>query len=550
MLFKSPYPDVVIPHTDLTSFFLSRIEAYGDKTAVVNGITHLSYNFKQLADAIKSAAFGLHKRGLKKGDVLAIYSPNVPEYIIAFHAASLIGGIITTINPLYTVEEIHHQLKDSGACIMVTVSQFLEHAKSAVIGTAVKEIFTFDAAKDATPFTELLGETGSIYDINIDPLVDVVALPYSSGTTGFPKGVMLTHTNIIANIVQAEGISNYHLVTVEDRVIGVLPFFHIYGMVVVMNMTLVTGATIVTMPRFDLMQFLELIQKYRITRTNLVPPILVALAKHPLIDQYDLSSLVELFSGAAPLSSELALEVSKRLKGCSVIQGYGLTETSPVTHVYNRSMSKTERLGSVGPPIPNTENQVIDVDTSLPLGVNQRGEIWTRGPQVMKGYLNNQKATQLTIDEQGWLHTGDIGYVDEDGNFYIVDRLKELIKYKGYQVAPAELEALLLTHSGIADAAVIPVPDEEAGEIPKAFVVKRQGNDFTEEQLMAWVSEHVSPQKKIRQVEFIDVIPKSLSGKILRRVLVDKERAKKTDNLFRYAKVVLNFFQRAALGFG
>ncbi len=527
MLFKSPYPDVVIPNTDLTTFFLSRIAAFGDKTAVVNGSTHLSYSFSQLADAIKRAAFGLHKRGLKKGDVLAIYSPNVPEYIIAFHAVSLIGGTITTINPLYTPEEIHHQLKDCGACFMVTVSQFLEHAQTAVLDTAVKEIFTFDAAKDSTPFTDLLREAGVLPDIHIDPKNDVVTLPYSSGTTGFPKGVMLTHTNIIANIVQAEGITNYHLVTVEDRVIGVLPFFHIYGMVVVMNMTLVTGATIITMPRFDLVQFLELIQKYRITRTNLVPPILVALAKHPLVDQYDLSSLVELFSGAAPLSSELALEVSKRLKGCSVVQGYGLTETSPVTHVYNRSMSKTERLGSVGPAVPNTENQVIDVDSGLPLGVNQRGEIWTRGPQVMKGYLNNPKATQITIDEAGWLHTGDIGYVDEEGNFYIVDRLKELIKYKAYQVAPAELEALLLTHPDVADAAVIPVADEEAGEIPKAYVVKRPGKDLTGEQLMAWVSEHVSPQKKIRLVEFTDVIPKTLSGKILRRVLVEKERAKK-----------------------
>jgi acyl-CoA synthetase (AMP-forming)/AMP-acid ligase II len=191
-------------------------------------------------------------------------------------------------------------------------------------------------------------------------------------------------------------------------------------------------------------------------------------------------------------------------------------------------MSKVQKLGSVGPAVPNTENMVVDVDSGEPLGVNKKGEIWTRGPQVMKGYLNNPKSTKITIDENGWLHTGDIGYVDEEGNFYIVDRLKELIKYKGYQVAPAELEALLLTHPAVADAAVIPVADEEAGEIPKAFVVKKAGAELNEEQLMAWVSEHVSPQKKIRKVEFIDIIPKSLSGKILRRVLVEKERAKIT----------------------
>jgi acyl-CoA synthetase (AMP-forming)/AMP-acid ligase II len=526
MLFKSPYPDVDIPDFDLTNYFLSRIKTFGNKTAVINGITHQAYTFDQLAAAIKKTAFGLYRRGMKKGDVFAIYSPNCPEYIIAFHAISLAGGTVTTINPLYTPEEIHHQLTDSGARFIVTISQFLENAQSAVLDTSVKEIFTFDNAKDSTPFSDLQREEGDLPAIDIHPAEDLLALPYSSGTTGFPKGVMLTHRNIIANIVQCEGISHYHLVSVEDRVIGVLPFFHIYGMVVVMNMTLVAGATIVTMPRFDLVQFLELIQKYRITRTNLVPPILVALAKHPLVDQYDLSSIVEFFSGAAPLSQELAAEVSRRLHGCSVVQGYGLTETSPVTHVYNRSMSKVEKLGSVGPAVPNTENMVVDIDSGEPLGVNKKGEIWTRGPQVMKGYLNNPKSTKITIDENGWLHTGDIGYVDEDGNFFIVDRLKELIKYKGYQVAPAELEALLLTHPFVADVAVIPVADEEAGEIPKAFVVKKPGVDITGEELMAWVSQHVSPQKKVRKVEFIDVIPKSLSGKILRRVLVDKERAK------------------------
>jgi acyl-CoA synthetase (AMP-forming)/AMP-acid ligase II len=526
MLFKSPYPDVAIPDIDLTTFFLSRIRDFGNKTAVINGITHHSYTYDQLAAAIKKAAFGLHKRGLKKGDVFAIYSPNLPEYIIAFHAISLVGGTITTINPLYTPEEIHHQLRDSNAIFILTISQFLENAQAAILDTGVKEIFTFDSAKDSTPFADLLREDGELPEIHINPAEDILALPYSSGTTGFPKGVMLTHRNIIANIVQCEGLSNYRLVHVEDRVIGILPFFHIYGMVVVMNMTLVSGATIVTMPRFDLVQFLELIQKYRITKTNLVPPVLVALAKHPLVDNYDLSSIIEFFSGAAPLSQELAAEVSKRIHGCSVVQGYGLTETSPVTHVYNRSMSKTEKLGSVGPAVPNTENMIVDVDSGQPLGVNQKGEVWTRGPQVMKGYLNNPKATKITIDENGWLHTGDIGYVDEEGNFYIVDRLKELIKYKGYQVAPAELEALLLSHPAVADAAVIPVADEEAGEIPKAFVVKKQGASLSEDELMAWVSEHVSPQKKIRKVEFTDIIPKSLSGKILRRVLVEKERSK------------------------
>jgi acyl-CoA synthetase (AMP-forming)/AMP-acid ligase II len=288
-------------------------------------------------------------------------------------------------------------------------------------------------------------------------------------------------------------------------------------------MSLAQGATIVTMPRFELEQFLELVQKHKVTRVNLVPPILVGLAKHPIVDKYDLSSLIELFSGAAPLGKELANEVKNRI-GCRVVQGYGLTETSPVTHVYNLTLTETDKLSSVGPAIPNTEVMVVDVKTGQPLGRNENGEIWIRGPQVMKGYLNNPDATDATLDDDGWLHTGDIGYVDEDGFFYIVDRLKELIKYKGYQVAPAELEALLLSHPAIADVAVIPSPDEEAGEVPKAFVVLKA--EATPEAIMDWVAERVSPQKKVRRVEFVDSVPKSLSGKILRRVLVEQERAK------------------------
>jgi acyl-CoA synthetase (AMP-forming)/AMP-acid ligase II len=271
-------------------------------------------------------------------------------------------------------------------------------------------------------------------------------------------------------------------------------------------------------------QFLELIQKHRVTRANLVPPIMLGLAKHPAVDKYDLSSLKEVLSGAAPLGEDLAEAVVRRL-GCNVLQGYGLTETSPVTHVCPNFPGMIKRA-SVGPPLPNTEVMVVDTMTNEPLGPNQQGEIWMRGPQVMKGYLNNPDATAATLDEAGWLHTGDIGYADDDGYFYIVDRVKELIKYKGFQVAPAELEALLLSHPAIADAAVVPSPDEEAGEVPKAFLVLK--GEVTAEEIMAWVAERVAPHKKIRRVEFVNQVPKSLSGKILRRILVEQERAKAT----------------------
>jgi acyl-CoA synthetase (AMP-forming)/AMP-acid ligase II len=306
-----------------------------------------------------------------------------------------------------------------------------------------------------------------------------------------------------------------------DRVIAVLPFFHIYGMQVLMNGVLSFGASVVTMLRFDLEQFLATLQDHRITQAYLVPPIILALAKHPMVDRYDLTALQRVVSGAAPLGADLAEEAAQRI-GAEIVQGYGLTETSPVTHATPLGMAKA---GSIGVTISNTECRVVDPETGEDLEVDEDGEIWIRGPQVMAGYLNNPEATAITIDDDGWLHTGDIGHVDGDGHFFIVDRLKELIKYKGFQVPPAELEAVLLTHPDVADAAVIPIPDLEAGELPKAFVVLKPGRSATPEQIMEFVASHVAHYKRIRQLVFLDEIPKSASGKILRRVLRDREAA-------------------------
>jgi acyl-CoA synthetase (AMP-forming)/AMP-acid ligase II len=522
MIFKSPYPDVEIPDTPLTPFLIQRMVSYGDKVALIDGPSGRSYTYQQLAGAIRLVASSLSKRGFGKGDVLAIYSPNLPEYAIAFHAVSLLGGIVTTVNPLYTADELAQQLNDANARYLLTISMFLENAKKAAEKSNIEEIFTFDPVEGATPFATLLQSDGQLPEVSINPVEDLVVLPYSSGTTGLPKGVILTHHNIIANIAQCEGITDFSLVGPEDVVLGILPFFHIYGMVVIMNMSLALGATVVTIPRFDPELFLSLIEKYKVTRINLVPPILLLMAKHPLVDKYDVSSLKEVTSGAAPLGEDLAEAVVGRI-GCNVLQGYGLTETSPVTHVNFNPPGKVKRA-SIGPAIPNTETMLVDTMTGEPVGYNQNGEVWIRGPQVMKGYLNRPDATAHTIDEDGWLHTGDIGYIDDAGDFYIVDRLKELIKYKGFQVAPAELEGLLLSHPAIADAAVIPSPDEEAGEVPKAFVVVNA--EMSAGELMEWVAGQVAPHKKIRRVEFVEQIPKSASGKILRRILVDQERAK------------------------
>ena len=297
-----------------------------------------------------------------------------------------------------------------------------------------------------------------------------------------------------------------------------LPFFHIYGMQVLMNGLLAQGVTIITVPRFDLEQVLGLIQDQRVTRFFAVPPIVLALAKHPLVDSYDLSSLRQIFSGAAPLSAELALEAGARV-GCEVVQGYGMTEMSPVSHLTPPGQFKA---GTCGVTVPNAECRIVDPVTGADQPVDGEGELWVRGPMVMKGYLNNPEATALTVDADGWLHTGDIGAIDADGHMTIVDRVKELIKVKGFQVAPAELEALLLTHPSIADAAVIGIPDEESGEVPRAFIVVKPQQSLTADEVTDFTRQHVATYKVVHDVVFTEAIPKSASGKILRRMLRDQ----------------------------
>ncbi|HEX8204858.1 MAG TPA: 4-coumarate--CoA ligase family protein [Solirubrobacteraceae bacterium] len=517
MPIRSPYPDVTIPETALTPFVLQRAEELGDKPALIDGPSGRELSYADLARGIRRFAGGLKARGFGKGDTLAILLPNTPHYAIAFHGTAWAGGTVTTVNPVYNVDEICHQLSDAGARFLVTYPQGAENAIKAAERSGVEEVFVVGEGdtEGASPITDLLGDELA-EQVEVDPQ-DTVALPYSSGTTGMPKGVMLSHRNLVANILQ----SRTSLEMEDDEVvIGVLPFFHIYGMTVIMNMGLQAGVTTVTMPRFDLEQFLTIIQERKVTRAYVVPPIALALAKHPLVEKFDVSSLRLVLSGAAPLGAELEQACSKRL-GCQVIQGYGMTETSPVSHTAPKGKHKP---GTIGPVLPNMECRIVDAESGEDAADGERGELWMRGPNVMKGYLNNDEATRETIVEDGWLRTGDVAIVDEDGYFAIVDRVKELIKYKGFQVAPAELEALLIEHPGVADAAVIPLPDEEAGEIPKAFVVLSD-DDTTTEEIQQFVADRVSTYKQIRAIEVVDEIPKSASGKILRRVLRDRERA-------------------------
>ncbi|HRQ39927.1 MAG TPA: 4-coumarate--CoA ligase family protein [Chloroflexota bacterium] len=524
MIYTSPTPAVSIPNVSLTDYLMPRLAAHGDRAALIDGPSGRTINFPQLQGMIHMLAGGLQKRGLQKGDIVAIYLPNLPEFAPIFYGTLLAGGAATAVNPLYTPAELAFQLRDTRARFLFTIPHFLESAQAAAGEAFVEEIFVLGEAEGATPFAALFQHDGQRQPVAINPQEDTAVVLYSSGTTGLPKGVMLTHHNLLANALQIEALAGHLAYFPEDVVLGIAPFFHTMGLTMVLGLSLIRGSALVTMPRFDLAQFLELIQQYRVTYTTVAPPIVLALAKHPLVDQYDLSSLRLIASGAAPLSKEVEKAFEARL-GAWVMQGYGLTEAS-ATVCAGPLERGTDKAGTVGFVVPNTEVQIVDVITGKALGPGERGELWLRGPQVMKGYLNNPDATAAMLDGNGWLHTGDIATIDEDNYIYIVDRLKELIKYKGFQVAPAELEAVLLGHTAVADACVIGKPDEEAGELPKAFIVLKAAAQ--PEEIMAYVAERVAPYKKIREIEFIDAIPKSPTGKILRRVLVAQERERLT----------------------
>lgn len=508
----SPLPDVEIPDVPLTAHVLRHAERLADKPALVDGPSGRELTYGELARGVRALAGGLQERGMAAGEVVAVLAPNLPEYALVFHGVAAAGGTVTTINPTYTPSEVRHQLADAGATVLVTIGQFLDTAEEAAEGTDVSRIVTIDEVDGQTSIRDLFGEPIDVAPADPD---DVVVLPYSSGTTGRSKGVQLTHRNLVANVVQTATAADLNE---DDTSVAVLPFFHIYGMQVLMNSMLSQGATIITLPRFDLEQFLAVHQEHGITRSFVAPPIVTALAKHPVVDEYDLSALRQVFSGAAPLGAELAREAAERID-TEVVQGYGMTEMSPVSHLTQFGDFKP---GSVGVTVANTETAIVDPDSGEFLDVGAEGEVWVRGPQVMKGYLNRPQETADTLDDDGWIHTGDVGTIDEDGHLYIVDRLKELIKYKGFQVAPAELEDLLVSHPAVADAAVIGRDDEEAGEVPIGFVTLKDGQQATEDELIEHAAADVSSYKRLHRVTFLDEIPTSASGKILRRELRDE----------------------------
>jgi acyl-CoA synthetase (AMP-forming)/AMP-acid ligase II len=520
MVIHSEFPPVETLDIPIHDAALGRAQEYGDRPALVDGVTGQEITYAQLDQMSRRLAAGFAELGIRHGDVIALHSPNTILWPVVFYGATRAGATVTTVNALYTADELHKQLVDSKAKLLVTISLFLPLATAAVEGTGVEEILVCDAAEGYRSVMELLATTAPEPVVEIDPVEDIAVLPYSSGTTGAAKGVMLTHRNIATNISQAEVTIT---VGENERIIAILPFFHIYGLTVLMNLPLRLGATVVVLPKFDLQQLLTTLDEQKITRAFVAPPVVLALAKHPAVDGVDLSALKYVTCAAAPLDAELAEACAKRLGLHAVLQAYGMTELSPGTHAVPQD-DQDPPPGAVGKLFPSTEMRLVGADGD-DVGDGDPGEIWIRGPQVMKGYLGRPEETDATIDPDGWLHTGDIGRVDARGYLYVVDRVKELIKYHGYQVPPAELEAVLLTDDRIADAAVIGV-QADGNEVPKAFVVPMPGVELSEQDVIDYVAARVAPFKKVRQVEFIEAVPKAASGKILRRELRARETAR------------------------
>ncbi|OBJ83309.1 AMP-binding protein [Mycobacterium sp. 1245852.3] len=517
MIYTPEVTEIDVPLMNLADFILAQAgDARSGNLAVVDAVSGEELTYGDLDDLSARAAAGLSAAGVRPGDVVALIAHNQPLFVVAVYAILRVGAVVSPMNPVLTDEEIRKQLRTAQAKVVIHGLDSTRLPRLTV-NTSVEVAFSLGHTQTDAAFRTLFAHDRLTAYQPRSPR-EIAALPFSSGTTGAGKGVMLSHGNLIANLVQ---LHNVWPLTDGDVVCAVLPLFHIYGFSVIMNLALRAGATMITMPRFDLDSYLRVIQDKGVTFGHLAPPIVLALANSPAVDQYDLSSMKRAISAAAPLDESLANRVQERT-GVVIRQAYGMTEASPGTHsVAFRDYDATPP-GAVGRLLPATEARIIDPRTGADAAPGEPGELWVRGPQVMLGYLDLLEATSATLVD-GWLRSGDILQCRE-GNFYVVDRLKELIKYKGYQVAPAELEAVVLCHPAVIDAAVIGIPDPEAGELPVAYVVAdvNAGPRPDAASVMAFVAERVAPYKKLRDVVFVDQIPKSASGKILRRFLKDE----------------------------
>lgn len=530
IIFRSRLSDIPIPnHLPLHTYLFENLPTVGpDHPALIDASTGYVLTYSELRQSSIRVSAGLRRLGIRRGHVIMLLLPNCPEFVLSFLGASTRGAVATTANPFFTPAEIRKQVSASAARLIITDSASASKVRG-IDGVSAVVCVGDDVPDFCVPFADLLtdddvGDDGDDEE-KFSP-DDVLALPYSSGTTGMPKGVMLTHKGTVTSICQQVdgGDQNVHLYYHSgDVMLCLLPMYHIYSLVTVLCCALRAKSTVLIVRKFDMKGMLGLIEKHRVTVAPLVPPIAVEMAKTALGAEapYDLTSVRMVISGAAPMGKDLEDAVRERMPNAMIGQGYGMTEAGPVLS-FCMSFAKEpfeSKPGSCGMVVRNAELKVVDPNTGASLHRNQSGELCIRGENVMKGYLNDRKATESTIDAEGWLHTGDIGYVDDDDEIFIVDRLKEIIKYKGFQVAPAEIEALLLTHDHIIDAAVVPMKDEAAGEVPVAFVVRATRSEVTEEEIKRFIAKQVVFYKRISKVFFVEAIPKSPSGKILRKTL-------------------------------
>uniref|UniRef100_A0A1D1YJA9 4-coumarate--CoA ligase n=1 Tax=Anthurium amnicola TaxID=1678845 RepID=A0A1D1YJA9_9ARAE len=521
------------PYLDVATFISSR--PHFGKVALVDASTGRHVTYPELWRAVRAVAAALSGRhGVRKGHVVLLLSPNSIHFPVVALAVMSLGAVLTTTNPLNTPGEIAKQVADSKPCLAFTTPPLLSKLSSGA-ASGLPIVILDDADGEGMPedprvvscITEMMRGTDPV-GRGVGEVIgqdDTATLLYSSGTTGTSKGVVSTHRNLISMVQiilnrfkldgTAAGGGDAHVF------ICTVPMFHIYGLAAFATGLLGAGSTVVVLSKFEMGEMMSAIATHRATYLPLVPPILVAMINNSgaIRAKHDLGSLRSVLSGGAPLSREVIEGFLEKYPGVEILQGYGLTESTGIG-ASTDSVDESRRYGTAGLLSPNTQARIVDPDTGEPFPVNRTGELWLRGPYVMKGYFSNPDATASTLDSEGWLRTGDLCYIDEDGFLFVVDRLKELIKYKGYQVAPAELEALLLTHPGVSDAAVIPFPDKEVGQYPMAYVVRKAGSHLPDSEVMEFVARQVAPYKRVRRVAFVPAIPKNASGKILRKDLI------------------------------
>ncbi|KAI4336573.1 hypothetical protein L6164_015085 [Bauhinia variegata] len=533
-IFRSRYSAVPVPkNVTLPEFVLHDAELYGDKVAFVEAVTGKAITYREVVRDTKRFSKALKSLGLRKGNVVLVVLPNVAEYAVIALGIMAAGGVFSGANPTSHASEIKKQAEAADAKLIITNDVTLEKVKGLELPVIV---VADEPIEDAMNWKKLLEAADRAGDRLVNEAVeqnDLCAMPFSSGTTGMSKGVMLTHQNLVANLCSTLFGVAPEMVG-QMTTLGLIPFFHIYGITGICCATLRNKGKVVVMGRFELRIFLNALITHEVTFAPIVPPIILNLVKNPIVDEFDLRKLKlqAIMTAAAPLAPELLTAFEKKFPGVVVEEAYGLTEHSCITLTHVQKDFGNAKRSSAGFILPNLEVKFIDPDTGRSLPRNTPGELCVRSQCVMQGYYKNEGETAQTIDKNGWLHTGDIGFIDDEDNVFIVDRIKELIKYKGFQVAPAELEAILLSHSSVEDAAVVPLPDEEAGEIPGASVVMSPGARESEEDIINYVASNVANYKKVRVVHFVEAIPKSPSGKIMRRLIKERmlEKMKPTSN--------------------